>query len=116
VDAFGSIYAPATPSLNLPSGILEITDGTGLDLPLFINAGVSNNNKIVELPGTTNSLTGAITAATGLLKVNFRPTGLGKITRASTGVVLQSSNIAYGAFIGNDDGTGKTNTGAIYLH
>ncbi|MGZ4987722.1 MAG: hypothetical protein ACXWBP_06770, partial [Limisphaerales bacterium] len=95
---------------------LDVTDGSGLNLPLTFNAGVSNNNKIVKMTAVTNSLGGSIATGTGLLTVTFQPTGIGKLTRTAVGVVLQSSNAAYGAFIGNDDGSGKTNTGSIHLH
>ncbi len=114
VTVFGSVYAPVAPAITPAHGLLEITDGSGLSLPLTINAEVNNNNTIVSLPGATNTLTGSIAAPTGLLKVSFHR--VGKATKNAVGVVLQSSNAAYGAFIGNNDGTGKTNTGAIYLH
>ncbi|MGZ5568338.1 MAG: hypothetical protein ACXWKG_15090, partial [Limisphaerales bacterium] len=116
VDVNGSVYAPVSPAIALPSGSLDVTDGSGLNLPLTFNAGVSNNNKIVKMTAVTNSLGGSIATGTGLLTVTFQPTGIGKLTRTAVGVVLQSSNAAYGAFIGNDDGSGKTNTGSIHLH
>jgi hypothetical protein len=54
--------------------------------------------------------------STGLMKLTFQPTGVGAVTKTAIGVVLQGQNTAYGAFIGNNDGAGKTNTGAVYLH
>jgi hypothetical protein len=116
VTAFGSTYSPAIPAITLPNGVLDITDGSGLNLPLTFNAGVSSLNTIVKSGSKTNLLTGSIMKPNGLMTVNFRPTGVGAITKSAKGVVLQSSNKAYGAFIGNNDGTGKTNTGAVYLH
>jgi hypothetical protein len=116
LDVNGSVYAPVSPAIPLPSGSLEFTDASGLNLPLTFSAGVSNNNKIVKMTAVTNALAGSIATSTGLMTVTFQPTGLGKLTRTGVGVVLQSSNAAYGAFIGSNDGTGKTNTGAIYLH
>jgi hypothetical protein len=115
VNVFGSVYAPVAPSITLASNLLSITDGSGLNLPLTFGATVSATNSIVKLPGLTNSLSGSITTSTGLMSVNFRPTGVAK-TITAKGVVLQNSNAAYGAFIGINDGTGKTNTGAIHLH
>lgn len=116
VNVDGSGYNPALPAISISNGTLDITDGSGLNLPLSLNAAVSLNNAIVSLPPTTNHLSGSIAQTNGLMKVQFRPTGLRKITKTATGVVLQASNAAYGAFIGNNDGAGKTNTGAIYLH
>jgi hypothetical protein len=94
--------------------VIDITDGSGLNLPLTLGATITSSNTVRRLTGT-NGLNGSITAA-GLITINFRPTGLGALTKTATGVVLQSSNAAYGAFIGNNDGTGKTNTGAFILH
>jgi hypothetical protein len=116
VSAFGSLYTPRSPAINLAPGTLDVTDGSGLNLPQTFNVALSGNNTLANANGTSNSVTGTITTSSGLITVNFRPTGVGAITKTAKGVVLQSSNAACGAFIGNNDGTGKTNTGAIYLH
>jgi hypothetical protein len=49
----------------------------------------------------TNALSGSIATETGLMTITFQPVGIGKVTRTGVGVVLQNSNTAYGAFIGN---------------
>ncbi|MGZ5544984.1 MAG: hypothetical protein ACXWIU_09935, partial [Limisphaerales bacterium] len=116
VNVDGSVYAPVTPSIAVPNGTLDITDASGLNLPLSLHVGVGINNTIVHMAPTTNAVSGSIATQTGLASVKFRPTGVGPVSKSSIGVVLQSSNAVYGAFIGNNDGAGKTNTGAIYLH
>ncbi|MDB6058808.1 MAG: hypothetical protein JWO95_2652, partial [Verrucomicrobiales bacterium] len=116
VNVFGSAYVPVAPAVTLANNQLEITDGSGLNLPLTFDTTVTALNQLSKLPGTTNKMTGSINTSTGLLSVSFQPTGLGNAQVTAKGVVLQSSNAAYGAFIGRDDGTGKTNTDAIYLH
>ncbi len=115
VAVFGSVYAPSMPAMTVAVGTLQITDGSGLNLPLTYNAQFSGNNLLQKTSNTpTNALQGSVITATGLFNVHFKPTNI-KGLRNGVGVVLQSSNAAYGAFIGNNDGTGKTNTGAIYL-
>ncbi|MGZ4964003.1 MAG: MBG domain-containing protein [Limisphaerales bacterium] len=116
VNVFGSVYAPAVPAITPVNKLLEITDGSGLNLPLVLNADVTLSNAIVKVSPTTNALSGSIVKGSGLMSVSFRPTGAGAITKTAKGVVLQNSNAAYGAFVGNNDGTGKTNTGAFHLH
>jgi hypothetical protein len=115
VHVRGSSYVPADPAFN-PIGTLDITDGSGLNLPLSLDAAITSNSAIVSTPPTTNLLSGSIMTSTGLMKLTFQPTGVGAVTKTAIGVVLQGQNTAYGAFIGNNDGAGKTNTGAVYLH
>jgi hypothetical protein len=115
VTVFGSAYTPVSPALSIPNGILNITDGTGLNLPLTLHVAVNANNTLSALPPTTNAVSGSVALSSGQVSANFRPTGI-SLTVTARGAVLQSSNAAYGAFVGRNDGTGKTNTGAIYLH
>jgi hypothetical protein len=95
---------------------LDLTDASGLNLPLSLNIQVENNNQISNTSPTTNHVTGSILSATGLMKVNVVPTDVPKAKIKAAGVVVQYNGAAYGSFIGRDDGTGKTNTGSVYLH
>jgi len=90
-------------------GLLLISGGN-LAAPLSFLVAVSPNNTLVKLPASvsTNSLTGTITPKTGLLTVTFG-NGKGKLTTTGTGVVLQNSTVADGAFLG------ATNSGSITL-
>jgi len=114
-NVFGSAYLSNVPALILPAGLLEITNGSGLPAEM-LNATLNSSNKLVSLPPTTNRLSGSVVSKTGLLYVNYGPTGMKSITRTAAGIVVQSSNAAYGAFTGMNDGTGKTNVGSIYFH
>jgi hypothetical protein len=99
---------PHTAAIDLPSGQLDISDGS-LRSPLSFNVAVSNNNALVKLPGSpTNSLTGSINAKTGLLTATFG-NGAGKATTAAKGAVLQNVTNAAGFFLG------KTNAGSMVL-
>jgi hypothetical protein len=109
VATSGSVYAPAAPAMSTGDGLLDITGVADFNLPMTFDVGVNANNKLANL-SQTNLLSGSITKATGLITVNFRPTGIGPVTKTAKGVVLQSSNAAYGTFIG------ITNIGAIHLH
>jgi hypothetical protein len=107
----GSLWTnplPHTAAIDLPSGQLDISDGS-LRSPLSFNVAVSNNNALVKLPGSpTNSLTGSINAKTGLLTATFG-NGAGRATTAAKGAVLQNVTNAAGFFLG------KTNAGSIVL-
>ncbi len=116
VEVFGSSYSPVLPAITAAGNTLEITDGSGLNLPLTFDAQVTANNQLQKLSNTpANALKGSVTTATGLFTVKFQPTGSAAL-KSAVGVVLQSSNAAYGAFVGIKDSTGTTTTGAIYLH
>jgi hypothetical protein len=94
-----------TPAIALTNGMLVISN-TGLFLTF--NVAVSNNNALVKLGKLpTNSLTGSITAKTGLLTITFE-NGAGKET-TGTGAVLQNATNGGGFFLGN------TNAGSIIL-
>jgi len=107
----GSLWTnspPHTAAMDLPSGQLDISGG-GLVSNLTFNVAVSNNDALVKLTKIpTNSLTGSITANTGLLTITFG-NGSGKTTTAGKGAVLQNVNSAGGFF------PGKTNAGSILL-
>jgi hypothetical protein len=97
-----------TAAIDLPLGQLYIFGG-GLASSQTFNVAVSTNNALVKLPGSpTNSLTGSITAKTGLLTISFG-NGVGKGTNGATGAVLQNATNAAGFFLG------KTNAGSFFL-
>ena len=82
-----------TAAIDLPLGQLLVSGG-GLASNLTFNVAVSTNNALVKLPGSpTNSLTGTITAKTGLLTITFG-NGVGKGTNGATGAVLQNATNA----------------------
>jgi len=90
-------------------GLLQISGGNlASNLSFLIAVGSSTN--LTKLPSSpsTNSLTGTINPKTGLLTVTFG-NGKGKNTTTGTGVALQYSNHAAGAFLGT------TNSGSITL-
>jgi len=94
-----------TPAIELTNGTLVISN-TGLFLTFKV--AVSNNNALVKMPGSaTNSLTGSITAKTGLFTITFK-NGSGKET-TGTGAVLQNVTNGGGFFLG------KTNAGSIIV-
>jgi hypothetical protein len=95
-----------TPAIVMPEGQLGISNA---NLLLTFSVSVSNNNVLVKLPGSpTNSLTGSIAPATGLLTVTFG-NGNGKATTAGLGAILQSQTNGGGFFLGT------TNAGSISL-
>jgi hypothetical protein len=99
----------ALPFTTNAPGLLQISGGN-LAAPLSFEVAVGANNSLTKLASSlsTNSLTGSITPKTGLLTVTFR-NGKGSATTTGTGVVLQSSTVADGAFLGT------TNAGSITL-
>ena len=95
-----------TPALTLSGGQLVISNA-GLFL-LFTNVSVSTSNTLVKMGAQpTNSLTGSIAPATGLLTLNF---GNGrKATTPALGAVAQGQTNGGGFFLGT------TNAGLILL-
>jgi hypothetical protein len=84
--------------------------GGNLANPLSFLVVIESNNSLSKVPDvfSTNSLKGSINPKTGLLTVTFG-NGKGKSTTTGTGVVLQYSTNAFGAFLGT------TNSGVITL-
>jgi hypothetical protein len=102
-----SVGTPALPFTASAPGLLQISGGN-LAGPLNFNVAVSAGNTLIKLPSVSNLLAGSINRKTGLLTVTFGA-GQGKATNTGTGVVLQNSTNAAGAFLGT------TNSGAITL-
>ena len=97
---------------NAPLLLNEQLDISGafLAAPLVydVNINYTNNNLLVT-GGPTNSLSSAITAKSGLLKITFG-NGKGTNTTTATGVILQNHALGGGYFITS------TNTGSFSLH
>jgi hypothetical protein len=88
---------------------LDISGGS-LAAPLLYNVNiVYTNNTLAVTSGPTNTLTSAITAKTGLLKITFG-NGNGRSTNIATGVILQNQGLGGGYFIT------ATNAGSFNLH
>jgi hypothetical protein len=98
-----------TPAILMPEGQLVISNA---NLLLTFNVSVSNNNALVKLPGSpTNSLTGSVAPATGLLSLSF---GNGKAAPQGFGAVLQSQTNGGGFFL-VPSAASPTNAGSISL-
>jgi hypothetical protein len=98
-----------TPAIVMPEGQLVISNA---NLLLTFNVSVSNNSALVKLPGSpSNSLTGSIAPATGLLSLTF---GNGKTTTQGFGAVLQSRTNGGGFFL-VPSATNPTNAGSLWL-
>ncbi|HXR06496.1 MAG TPA: choice-of-anchor tandem repeat GloVer-containing protein, partial [Candidatus Acidoferrum sp.] len=96
-----------TPALTLSQGQLVISNAS-LFL-LFTNVSVSTSNTLVKIGAQpTNSLTGSIAPATGLLTLSFG-NGNGKAASPALGAVAQGQTNGGGFFLGT------TNAGLILL-
>jgi hypothetical protein len=94
---------------SMSGGTLTISNSS---LDLNFDVSITTNNAVVKATNSlpTNSLTGTITPATGLLTITFG-NGNGKATTVGQGVILQNSTNA-----GLTNGGGYfTNAGLILL-
>jgi len=94
------------PAISLAGGALIVTNSS---LALDFVVSITNNTLVKETNSiSTNSLTGAITNKTGLLKIIFG-NGTGQATTVGYGAILQDSNSGGGYFVT------KTNAGFFHL-
>jgi hypothetical protein len=97
---------PGVPAISLTGGALIVTNSS---LALAFVVSITNNTLVKETNSvSTNSLTGAITNKTGLLKIIFG-NGTGRATTVGYGAILQDSNSGGGYFVT------KTNAGYFRL-
>jgi hypothetical protein len=102
LDVFGSLYHATSPTIALSTGALELN--VPASNPSTYPIAVTNNNSFVS----PAHITGTVATATGLITLSLPSTVAGGVARTAHGVVLQSSNSAFGT-------VGGTNA-AIYLH
>jgi uncharacterized repeat protein (TIGR03803 family) len=104
VSILASAWTRPAPGF-MPSATLTISS-TSLALDFAVS--ITNNTLVKEAGSPSNSLTGAITPGTGLLKITFGD-GAGKATTIGYGAILQDSANGAGYFLT------KTNAGAVVL-
>jgi hypothetical protein len=102
----GSVWTNP-PAHTLETGTLTVANAAPTNLDF--NISITNNTIVKEGNSPTNSLTGTITAKTGLLQISFG-NGKGKATTPGYGVILQNAAIGGGYFVTS------TNAGAILLN
>jgi len=109
-EVTGYAYASATPVIALTGGTLEIDEPETAEV-LSWTVNVDSLNKVVRTGGSTNTFTGSIAPATGLVTIKYRPTGTGAtVTKTVTAMVNQPGNSAKGF------NPGTTHSGLVDLH
>jgi hypothetical protein len=101
-----TVPAANAPAIAVPRGTLAIFTNSALLSPIQYTVAVLGNNTVEKLGGApTNSLTGTIKPATGMLTLTFG-NGNGTATTQANGVILQDANEAAGFYLTptNSDG------------